>query len=215
MREQLEYWNFNLHRSYILSELCRTTIRKEYGQAEHKELALNLKAFCIENLANTVEAFLGLHNVTNFATQSWAAMYRSLSSALLLGMLGESHRNEHINGLLLQLVGVMSALLSQRDLGDLSAPLTRSVTALNKLIQPRPERAEGYGQDPQAFEMLYGIDAGMRMHLSGSLATSPYSQASSAEEHSPYSLINTIIWGQTDSPPEVVPFPSGRTQFSM
>lgn len=210
MKEQLEFWNFNLHRSYILSELCRPTIRNEYGHGEHQDLARTLKALCMENLANTVEAFLGLHNVTNFATQSWAAMYRSLSSGLLLGVLGESHRNERVKGLLFRLAGVMSALLSQTDLGDLSAPLTRSVTALNKLIQPPPERAkEKHGQEAHIFDMQYGADAAMEMQYSGPLAASPYAQAPYSEENSPYSLINSIIWGQ-DSPPDAVPYPSSN-----
>jgi hypothetical protein len=204
MREQLEFWTFNLHRSYILSELCRPTLRNEYGHADHRDLARNLKAFCIENLANTVEAFLGLHNVTYFATQSWAAMYRSLSSGLLLGMLGEAQRNERAQGLLFRLAGVMSTLLSQTDLGDLSAPLTRSVTALNKLIQPRAERVEGAGQDAPAFDVQYA-DPAMGIPYPVSLSASPLSQVAYGDENSPYSLINSIIWGQSESPPDAAP----------
>jgi hypothetical protein len=208
MREQLEFWNFNLHRSYILSELCRPTLRNEYGHADHRDLARSLKAFCIENLANTVEAFLGLHNVTFFATQSWAAMYRSLSSGLLLGMLGESQSSERAKGLLFRLAGVMSTLLSQADLGDLSAPLTRSVTALNKLIQPQAEKTEDVGQDAPAFDVQYGADPAIGMQYSGPLSASPYSQVAFGDENSPYSLINSIIWGQSESPPDAALFPT-------
>lgn len=208
MREQLEFWNFNLHRSYILSELCRPTLRNEYSHADHRDLARTLKAFCIENLANTVEAFLGLHNVTYFATQSWAAMYRSLSSGLLLGFLGESQRSERAKGLLFRLAGVMSTLLSQADLGDLSAPLTRSVTALNKLIQPRVEQTEDVGRDAPAFDVQYGADPAMGMQYSGPLGASPYAQVAYGDENSPYSLINSIIWGQSESPPDAAPFPT-------
>lgn len=203
MREQLEFWSFYLHRSYILSELCRPTLRKEYSHADHRDLARNLKAFCIENLANTVEAFLGLHNVTYFATQSWAAMFRSLSSGLLLGMLGESQRSERTKGLLVRLAGVMSTLLSQADLGDLSAPLTRSVTALNKLVQPGAEKGDT-DRESAAFDLQYA-DATMGMPYSSSLSASPYSQAGYGDENSPYSLINSIIWGQSDSSPDAAP----------
>ena len=94
IKEQLEFWNLFLHRSYILSELCRPAITYHHRRKEHKELAASLRETCITNLANTVEAFLGLHNITEFATQSWAAVHRSLSSALLLGILGEPARNE-------------------------------------------------------------------------------------------------------------------------
>jgi hypothetical protein len=204
MRDQLEFWNFTLHRSYIMSELCRPTLRNEYGHADHRDLARNLKALCIENLSNTVEAFLGLHNVTYFATQSWAAMYRSLSSGLLLGMLGESQRSERAKGLLLRLAGVMSALQSQADLGDLSAPLTRSVTALNNMIQPRAEMVEEIGQDAPALYMQYA-NAAMGMPYSRPLSASPYSQVAYGDESSPYSLINSIIWGQSESPPDATP----------
>ena len=138
---------------------------------------------------------MGLHNVTCFATQSWAGMYRSLSSGLLLGILGESQRSERTKGLLFRLAGVMSTLLSQADLGDLSAPLTRSVTALNKLIQPRVEQTEDVGQDAPAFDVQYGVDPAVGAQYSGPLGASPYAPVAYGDENSPYSLINSIIWG--------------------
>ena len=110
MRENLEFWNLYMHRSYIVSELCRPTIRRKHFHGEHKELAQFLMSLCFESLANTVEAFLGLQNITKFASQSWAAIHRSLSSALLLGILDEPAKSERFQKLVSKLVAVLREL---------------------------------------------------------------------------------------------------------
>jgi len=122
MKENLEYWNLYLHRSYILSELCRPTIqrRKKKLHGEHKELVLSLMSLCVESLANTMEAFLGLQNITKLASQSWAAMHRSLSSALLLCILGEPAKSERIQRLVSKLATVISDVLTGVDPSELS-----------------------------------------------------------------------------------------------
>lgn len=60
-RESLEHWALYLHSSYHMSELCRPAI----NPSADPELMGALKAVCIENLVNTVEAFLGLNNVVS------------------------------------------------------------------------------------------------------------------------------------------------------
>ena len=81
-REMLEFWNLYLHRSFIISELCRPSLQAKIRQKEATELVTRFRAMCIDNLANTVDAFLGLHNITKFAMQSWAAVHRALSSEI-------------------------------------------------------------------------------------------------------------------------------------
>lgn len=85
LRESLEHWALYLHSSYILSELCRPAIGSASADSE---LSRAFRQFCIDNLINTVEAFLGLQNITPYASQSWASVHRALSSALLLGIMG-------------------------------------------------------------------------------------------------------------------------------
>lgn len=86
LRESLEHWALYLHSSYILAELCRPAISSASADSE---LARAFKQFCIDNLVNCIEAFLGLQNITPYASQSWASVHRALSSALLLGIMGK------------------------------------------------------------------------------------------------------------------------------
>lgn len=60
-RETLEHWALYLHSSYHMSELCRPAINPNADP----ELAKAFKQTCIDNLVNTVEAFLGLNNIVS------------------------------------------------------------------------------------------------------------------------------------------------------
>lgn len=60
-RETLEHWALYLHSSYHMSELCRPAISPNADA----ELVKAYKPICVENLVNTVEAFLGLNNIVS------------------------------------------------------------------------------------------------------------------------------------------------------
>jgi hypothetical protein len=200
MKDQLEYWNFYMHRSYIMSELCRATIGRKRDsdrlQKDEKLLDKSLRSTCILNLSNTVEAFLGLHNVTRFAVQSWAAVHRSLSSALLLGILGEPRRDERANSLLLRLQTVMHNLQSNIDPMETSAPITRSLEALAKLM-PREVPTDTFAtsgfETPFAFE-TQELDSSSHTGSGSGPGTTPMHSFEN-DCNSPMSLLNSIIWG--------------------
>jgi len=137
-----------------------------------------------------VEAFLGLQNTTQFASQSWAAVHRSLSSALLLGILGEAARSERVRSLVSKLAAVISEVLSGIDPSELSPPLTRSVAALHKLIV-----ADDWDKNLSPFGNFYGFDDQTTQTVSESttLVSSPY--LLSDEQNSPHSVLNSIFWG--------------------
>jgi hypothetical protein len=195
MRDQLEHWNWYLHRSYVTSELCRPLI----NQGKHpSELSISLRRTCLESLADTVEAFIGLQNITAFASQSWAAVHRSLSSALLLAILGEPSRNERVHKLLNRLITVMSAINSAVDPSELSAPITRSVAAIFKLMPAEPPlvplaqvQGSNLGRIPLAFDNTEIDYYSVGRSLTNS--SSPFFFGS--EEASPYSIMDHILWG--------------------
>jgi hypothetical protein len=203
MRDQLEFWNLSLHRSYILSELCRPAIRNLTQSKELKDLTQSIRTLCIQSLADTVEAFLGLHNITKFAMQSWAAVHRSLSSALLLCILGEHKKNNRVRELISRLTTVMSEVLSTLDPTEAAAPMTRAVDALQKLnpfSTPMESASGGLVQD------FYGLqNFGGYGPTSQSDSTFFESSTSSPQmihydnENSPYSILNSIMWGSFDN----------------
>ena len=60
-RETIEHWGLYLHSSYIMAELCRPAISPNADA----ELVRLFRSTCIDNLTNTVEAFLGLNNIVS------------------------------------------------------------------------------------------------------------------------------------------------------
>jgi len=130
LKHHLEHWNWHMHRSYVVSELCRPMLAKRSDR--HDDEVRRLRSVCIEALADTVEAFLHLQNLTVFARTSWAAVHRSLSSALLLGILKESARDSRVRSLLDRLIAVMSSM-EYMDASEVPAPVARAVTALVQL----------------------------------------------------------------------------------
>jgi hypothetical protein len=203
IKDQLEFWNFHMHRSYILSELTRPTLTRKREISSRKRTASSaledsLRHTCIASLAFTVEAFLGLQNVTKFATQSWAAVHRSLSSALLLGIIGEPAREPRVRLLLSRLLTVMSGVQSSIDPLEKSAPITRSLEALVKLIPQYSNAGTFFAGDPQQFPGFEMAD----VQTSGSTSVgSTSSPAQASTGTSPMSMMHSIMWGNQGPAP--------------
>jgi hypothetical protein len=189
MKDQLEHWNLYLHRSYVTSELYRPTLRR--GAAD-SELKAHLRETCIESLADTVDAFLGLQNITRFANQSWAAVHRSLSSALLLGILKEPTKNQRVRTLLEKLIAVMSDVTSTLDLSEISAPITRSILALRLLNSQDIKRERR--QTGHSITNWNEMSPNMLSMFSEPLHSNA-STSDTSNEGSPYMLMDNILWG--------------------
>jgi len=171
MKDHLEHWNWRMHRSYIITEVCRPILSKH---GRHDDVIRRLRAACIEALADTVDAFLHLHNLTAFARTSWTAVHRSLGSALLLGILKEPTRNERVRIMLDKLIAAMLTM-EYFDVSDVPAPIRRAVDALTRLNR--------------AGESARGEAAS--------------STESVSDEASPHAQMNHILWGppSADLPP--------------
>jgi hypothetical protein len=197
MRDQLEHWALYLHISYITSELCRPAISPS---AKGFDLSKTLKKSCIDSLTNTVEAFLGLQNMTPYATRSWASIHRSLSSALLLGILGEHTRNERARSLLTNLIQVLSDVTANVDPAELSAPITRSVSTIQRLLNipfttQRKMSESGSQSSPALTTFMADELNGLLNADDSSLAQLPLPGVD--QDSSPYALMESIVWGKT------------------
>ncbi|KAF2687682.1 hypothetical protein K458DRAFT_295003 [Lentithecium fluviatile CBS 122367] len=199
MRDQLEHWALYLHISYITSELCRPAISPSTAGLD---LSKTLRKTCIDSLTNTVEAFLGLQNMTPFATRSWASVHRSLSSALLLGILGEHTRNERARSLLTNLVQVLSDVTANVDPAELSAPITRSVSGLQRLLSLPIAQRKASESGSQSSPSLANFNPD---EISGALNPDGSSVTQSPLlgldlDSSPYALMESIVWGAQRTP---------------
>lgn len=203
-QETLEHWALYLHTSYAMSELCRPAISPRTSS----ELVKAFKQVCVENLINTVEAFLGLNNITFFARQSWAAVHRALSSALLIGIIGEHRTNDRARRLIARFIALMSDITSTVDPSEISAPVKRGVAALRKL-NIEEVRSGSFGD---AASLASPVDGGGGGGGGGAVGGSdakfdrsqiftPANSESAGtvdEENSPYSVLNSILWGNNN-----------------
>jgi hypothetical protein len=190
MKDQLEYWNLNLHRSFVMSELYRPTLKPSKSELKSTR---ELRATCIESLGDTIDAFLGLQDVTSFAKQSWAALHRSLSSALLLGILKEPAKNERVQILIDKLVAVLLEVNSQLNPSEVSGPIQRSVSALRQLNHLDGAYCASLASNPEISPMSDSASGAVRTVSFLSEVASPASDASS--EESPYTMMEKILWG--------------------
>jgi hypothetical protein len=198
-KEKLEFWNFYLHRSYITAELCRPAIIFSENKKGHRQadITSSLTQLCVENLKNTVDAFLGLQNVTRFANQSWAAVHRSLSCGVLLGILGEPSRDEQIRLLLLRLVSTIHEAHFDVDPAEIPTPVSRSIAALQKLTPLTPVSA-GSSDNTGYFDKIEtNVPASSTSSSFGESPQTPFAE----QEQYPYTVLNSILWGNTSARP--------------
>lgn len=192
-QQTLEHWALYLHTSYSLSELFRPAISTRYAS---RELVATYKPLCVENLINTVEAFLGLNNITAYARQSWAAIHRGLGSALLLGILGEHTRNDRARHLLSRFINAIHDITTNIDPQEIAAPLQRGISALRRLnIQEVPGGAR-YETRLDDAGVALDADGSLKLEHGHPIYHTPNSEFPCPnDEHSPYSVLNTILWG--------------------
>lgn len=199
-QETLEHWALYLHTSYAMSELCRPALSPRTSS----EVIKSCKITCVENLVNVVEAFLGLNNITFFARQSWAAVHRALSSALLLGILGEHTRNDRARKLIGRFITLMTEVTSTVDPTEISAPVQRGITALRKLNIEEPRSSSfidniALTTTPTDSHGASSSDGVLKIEQ-GQIFTPSNSESTGTgeEDHSPYSVLNTILWGNNN-----------------
>jgi len=223
INDQIEYWALALHASYMGSELCRPAISPTTARFEPSN---EIRRLCLENLMDTVEAYLGLANVSPIYARPWAVMHRALSAGLLLGILGEPTRNTKAQTLLGKLIAVLREMASVNDTSEHFNAISRSMSALHKLSAPETRTpAELKFEQPAASDSnnvnssnhANPVDLtesdGAAAHFSMDEANIdlafenafylPYPRSGFEDESSPYALMHSIIgtdqWKPDDS----------------
>lgn len=143
--DRLHHFAIRLHTSFLVSVCCRPALRRgESGPLDADQKRI-LADRCKVNLTETVRMFLAMHQLSVIPTRSWAFTYHGLSSAVLLGILGETKTDLEVRGLQGDLIDALSATAakektsppmhiqrSDRDI-ELSGPLSRALTALKNI----------------------------------------------------------------------------------
>ena len=142
VQDRLQYYAIRLHTSFVVSVLCRPSLRRgeSLGMDLSQKAALSEK--CKQNLTETVRMYLKMHSLSVIPTRSWAFTYHGLSSAVLLGILGETKTDPKVRQLQGNLISALSVTTAKdhtpnlakidRDI-ELSGPLSRALAALRNI----------------------------------------------------------------------------------
>lgn len=173
--DRLCYFAIRLHTSFIVSVCCRPALHRgspshdgssgsdAHGPSHAGGTSLNssqkrmLADKCKRNLTETVRMFLAMHQLSVIPTRSWAFTYHGLSSAVLLGILGETKADPEVRQLQGDLISALSATAakeatspaadiapSDKDI-ELSGPLSRALMALRNIYDHGSITANGAG----------------------------------------------------------------------
>lgn len=104
----------------------------------------------------------------------------------MLGIIGEHHRQDRAKRLVSRFANVMADITNNLDPQEISSPIQRGLNALRKLTDPNSHK-DG--------------DVSVIGKQDGPAVITPASSGSPQEEYSPYSVLNSILWGNRDQLP--------------
>ncbi|RQM06359.1 hypothetical protein DH86_00001162 [Scytalidium sp. 3C] len=196
---------------------------------------------CKQNLTETVRMYLKMHSLSIIPTRSWAFTYHGLSSAVLLGILGETKTDPEVRQLQGNLITALSATAakdqnathpkSDKDI-ELSGPLSRALAALKNIydhgwvVEQRPMPKVENHMTPVGPSQFEQQDAAIAMASmqNGIIPPLDYNQQMqmgmggemlSAEQTlnmSPMDLFDSIFWEPYPTGMEQVGFDYGQQQ---
>ncbi|KAK1756496.1 fungal-specific transcription factor domain-containing protein [Echria macrotheca] len=142
--DRLQHFAIRLHTAFIISVCCRPALLRSNSRLDPAQKKL-LADRCKLNLTETVRMFLAMHQLSVIPTRSWAFTYHGLSSAVLLGILGETKADPEVRQLQGDLISALSATAAKEQTSprphiqksdhdiELSGPLSRALTALKNI----------------------------------------------------------------------------------
>ncbi|KAK8202157.1 hypothetical protein M8818_005683 [Zalaria obscura] len=221
-REAMDYLVDIFTRSGKVAWLCRPALHNRHSSELRESIQQELIETCNRNLLECVRAFVNLLSLSTFASRSWVVIHNGLSSALLLGFLGETLRNPEVRLLQGEIVEIFSKEsqddgVQERDSDsgiDLSRAHLRAVAALRRICssqgnhtdQVPPTNNESSNHEIAANETHSSERFGepwptttnegdpMLMNMENLLA-----QSSSGIDMNPLDMVDSIIWGTHDN----------------
>lgn len=136
VQDRLQHYAIHLHTSFVVSVLCRPALRRGESIGIDANQKRILADKCKQNLTQTVRMYLKMHSLSVIPTRSWAFTYHSLSSAVLLGIVGETKTNPEVRELQGNLISALSATAARENTSkdiELSGPLSRALVALKNI----------------------------------------------------------------------------------
>jgi hypothetical protein len=180
VQDRLQHFAARLHTSFVVSVLCRPALRRGDNIGLDPKQKAILAEKCKQNLTETVRMYLKMHSLSVIPTRSWAFTYHGLSSAVLLGILGETKQDPEVRQLQGDLISALSVTTakdqyshlpkSDKDI-ELSGPLSRALAALKNIYdhgwvietKPAAQPETQYLQDQDQSQFLQQQNAAIAM----------------------------------------------------
>ena len=105
IQDRMEYNSFQIHTSFTISYICQAALRRADLDAHSAGV---LKVKCKDTLIASVRAFLNLSTFSIVPLRTWSYVHNALSSALLLGLMGETRTNPEVRSLQESLISALS-----------------------------------------------------------------------------------------------------------
>ena len=219
--QRFEYYAFRLHASFVSGWICRSAFRCTTVPESQHQIRTALAVKGKEYLIKSLRAYLNLHPLSLQVSRSWAYIHNGLSSALVLGLLGEARVNPEVRELQGALIDILRSMddngsphIGRYGTVTLSKLHSRALAALTSLYDEQTKgrpATESIKQAPQNYQTsTIGISG--HLHLSKPPAYSATIVQDTAQDHvqlpqdtmeatstlemSPMELFDSIIWGR-------------------
>jgi hypothetical protein len=110
LADHIERTELRLHSSYYISVICRVSLDPDAPLDEHRRAVV--REDCINNLMNTIEAFIELHSIHPHCSRSWVSLQRTIASAFLLVANNHDQIHDQTWSLIQRLEGVIAEHVS-------------------------------------------------------------------------------------------------------
>ena len=140
LHDRIQFYSLRINCSFTLATLLRPSLSREKWRFMPPEQKESFASRCRFHLTECLRAYVRLQSFTTAATRSWALLHNSLSSALLLAIIGETNRNTKVRDLQGQLIDFLTkATAEEPDIADnvespkIWGPHARALVALKAL----------------------------------------------------------------------------------
>ncbi|CZR54315.1 uncharacterized protein PAC_04199 [Phialocephala subalpina] len=108
IQQRCEHYALQLHTSFVAGWLSTRAFRRTEAARYQNQVRAELAATGKQYLTRSLEAYLKLCPISLQASRSWAFIHNGLSSALVLGLIGETKTNAEVRRLQGALIDVLS-----------------------------------------------------------------------------------------------------------
>jgi Fungal specific transcription factor domain len=147
-KERQQSLIFNIHKFYLMSEIFRPALNPN---AHKTDRSRRMRQVCIDSLVSVVRAWSELLQIGGYPHRSWPAMHRTLSSALLLGILKEHEHDPKVLSLLKEFLQGLEDSVGGIDEQDIPDPLKRSMRWIRKLTVAKSSSSNSSGSPSMLF----------------------------------------------------------------